>query len=212
MQDSLIMLLPPYPSAYLAGNKKPLKGDTLHIDTTMKQVNTTLFITRTIYIADDTTQTVFSLTSPKEIPEKTKAQEIARAFWTVFKKNSSVGQAIIIRRLNFEFGYHVMPTTDLPALEAVSAALKTQPALKLEIRGHVCCGDLGKDVFDKQTEQYDLSINRAKEVYDFLVDKGVDKTRISYADFGMKQPMSYPEKGKNDQYRNRRIEFVIVAK
>lgn len=210
MQDSLIMLLPPYPSAYLAGNKKPLKGDTLHIDTTMKQVNTTLFITRTIYIADDTTQTVFSLKA-KEIPEKTKAQEIARAFLDSLQ-NSSVGQAIIIRRLNFEFGYHVMPTTDLPALEAVSAALKTQPALKLEIRGHVCCGDLGKDVFDKQTEQYDLSINRAKEVYDFLVDKGVDKTRISYAGYGMKQPMSYPEKGKNDQYRNRRIEFVIVAK
>ncbi len=123
-----------------------------------------------------------------------------------------MGQAIIIRRLNFEFGYHVMPTTDLPALEAVSAVFKNATALKLEIRGHrVCCGDLGKDAFDKQTEQYDLSINRAKEVYT-LVDKGVDETRISYAGYGMKQPMSYPEKGKNDQYRNRRIEFVIVAK
>jgi outer membrane protein OmpA-like peptidoglycan-associated protein len=210
IRDSLIKLLPPYPPAYLVENKNPLKGDTLHIDTTMKQVNTTLFITRKIYIANDTTRTVSSL-SAKEIPEKTKAREIARAFLDSLQK-SSVGQSIIIRRLNFEFGYHVMPTTDLPALEAVSAALKTHLALKLEIRGHVCCGDLGEDVFDKQTGQYDLSTNRAKEVYDFLIVNGIDKNRISYAGYGMKQPMVYPEKSKNDQYRNRRIEFVIVAK
>ena len=210
IRDSLIKLLPPYPPAYLVANKNPLKGDTLHIDTTMKQVNTTLYISRKIYIADDTTQTVL-LTSPKEIPEKTKAREIARAFLDTLQ-NSAVGQAIIIRKLSFEFGYHVMPTTDLPALEAVSAALKSQPALKLEIRGHVCCGNLGQDVFDKQTGQYDLSKNRAKEVYDFLVDKGVNKTQITHEGYGMKQPLSYPEKSKNDQYRNRRIEFVIVAK
>lgn len=211
MRDSLIKLLPPYPLAYLAGNKKPLKGDTLHIDTTMNQVNTTLFIARKIYIADDTTQTVL-LSRAKEIPEKTKTKEIARAFLDTLQ-NSAVGQAIIIRKLSFEFGYHVMPTTDLPALEAVSEALKSQPALKLEIRGHVCCGDpKEKDVFDKQTGMYDLSSNRAKEVYDFLVDKGVNKTQITHEGYGMKQPLSYPEKSKNDQYRNRRIEFVIMAK
>ncbi len=210
IRDSLIKLLPPYPLTYLVENKKPLKGDTLHIDTTMRQVNTTLYITRKIYLADDTAQVNYTM-GVKEIPEKTKASAIARAFMDSLR-NSVAGQAIIIRGLSFEFGYHVMPTTDLPALKAVADALKTLPTLKLDIRGHVCCGDSGQDVFDRQTGQYDLSTNRAREVYDFLVANGADKSRISYAGYGMKQPMVYPEKGKNDQYRNRRIEFFIVDK
>ncbi len=211
MRDSLIMLLPPYPPAYLVGNKKPYKGDTLHIDSILQQVNTTLYITRKIYIADDTAQ-VSPTAGVKEIPEKTKASAIAQAFMDSLN-NSLPGQAIIIRGLSFEFGYHVMPKSDLPALEAVAAALHAMPRLKLKIHGHVCCGDPAeKDVFDKQTGMYDLSSNRAKEVYDYLVDKGVDKSRISYEGYGMQQPMVYPEKGKNDQYRNRRIEFVIEEK
>ena len=210
MRDSLIMLLPPYPPAYLVGNKKPYKGDTLHIDTSMQQVNTTLYITRKIYIADDTAR-VSPTAGVKEIPEKTKASAIAQAFMDSLN-NSLPGQAIIIRGLSFEFGYHVMPKSDLPALQAVSSALKSMPRLKLEIRGHVCCGDFGQDVFDKQSGQYDLSINRAKEVYEFLLTEGVEESRISFSGQGMKEPMVYPEKGKNDQYRNRRIEFLIVEK
>ncbi|MDX2069124.1 MAG: OmpA family protein [Haliscomenobacter sp.] len=210
MHDSLILLLPPYPPTYLVGNKKPYRGDTLHIDTTMLQVNTTLYILRKIYLADETLQTTFPL-GAKEIPEKTKAAELARAFMDTLQ-SSTAGQAIIIRGLGFEFGYHVMPKSDLPALQAVSSALKSMPRLKLEIRGHVCCGDFGQDVFDKQSGQYDLSTNRAKEVYEYLLTEGIDQSRISFSGQGMKEPIVFPEKGKNDQYRNRRIEFVIVEK
>jgi len=209
-RDTLIKVLPPYPAAYLTGNKIPRKGDTLHIDTTMLQILTTLYITRRIYLADDTTH-VISSNGIKEIPEKTKAAAIAGAFMDSLNI-SQPGQAIIIRGLSFEFGYHVMPKSNLPALQAVSSALKTMPALKLEIQGHVCCGDSGQDVFDKQTGQYDLSDNRAREVYDFLVDNGVDKSQITYAGYGMQKPLVYPEKSKNDQYRNRRIEFMIKEK
>jgi outer membrane protein OmpA-like peptidoglycan-associated protein len=209
-RDSIIRLMPPYPAAFLVGKTKPRRGDTLHIDTSIKQVNTTLYITRRIYLADDTLATTFSL-GAKEIPEKTKDSEIARAFLDTLE-SSVAGQAIIIRDLNFEFGYHVMPKSDLPALQAVSSALKSMPRLKLEIRGHVCCGDFGQDVFDKQSGQYDLSINRAKEVYEYLLAEGVEQSRIWFAGFGMKEPIVFPEKGKNDQYKNRRIEFVIVEK
>lgn len=208
LRDSTIQLMPPYPPAYLVGNLKPRRGDTLHIDTMMQQVSTNLYILRKIYLADDTI--TFSL-GAKEIPEKTKAADLARAFMDTLE-SSIAGQAIIIRGLNFEFGYHVMPKSDLPALQAVSAALKSLPQLKLKVRGHVCCGDFGADVFDKQSGQYDLSTNRAKEVYEYLLTEGIDQSRISFSGQGMKEPIVYPEKGKNDQYKNRRIEFVIVEK
>ena len=60
IRDTLIQLLPPFPSAYLVSNRKPLKGDTLHIDTTMSQVKTTLFITRKTYVANDTTHVFYT--------------------------------------------------------------------------------------------------------------------------------------------------------
>jgi outer membrane protein OmpA-like peptidoglycan-associated protein len=209
-RDSTIKLLPPYPPAYLLGNKNPRRGDTLHIDTSMQQVNTTLYLNLKIYVADEPIRTTSSR-GAKEIPEKTKAADIARAFMDTLE-SSLAGQGIIIRGLSFEFGYHVMPKSDLPALQAVSSALKSMPRLKLEIRGHVCCGDFGQDVFDKQSGQYDLSSNRAKEVYEYLLREGIDQSRIFFAGYGMKEPIAYPERSKNDQYKNRRIEFVIVEK
>lgn len=225
-RDSLVLVNAPFPSQFLVRHPSPKSGDTLLVETRSQQVGDTLRQTRVLYLAGrdgshtkpeppnisnkDTARVVLG-TGVKEIPEKTKSSAIAQAFMDSLQ-NSTAGQSIIIRRLSFEFGYHLMPTTNLPALAAVSAALKTLPTLKLEIRGHVCCGDLGQDVFDKQTGQYDLSYHRAREVYDFLVANGADQTRISYAGYGMKQPMVYPEKSKNDQYRNRRIEFVILSK
>ncbi len=210
IHDSLVMVLKPDWSQYTVLNGSPHKGDTLRIDTSLNQVSDTLFVSRKLYIASDTAQLVFSLV-PKEIPEKTKKSALNQAFMDSIQ-NSNPGQAIVIRCLNFEFGYHVMPKTDQPALQAVLSALKAMPHLKLDIRGHVCCSVIGNELYDVQTSQYDLSLNRAKEVYDYLVTNGADASRLSYAGYKMKNPLVYPEKGKNDQYKNRRIEFVILDK
>lgn len=210
IHDSTIMVHPPYASQYLTLYRVPHNGDTLLIDTSFNQVNSTLFINRNLYIANDTAHLNYSLT-PKEIPEKTKAKVLIKALLDTME-DSSPGDAFIIRGLDFEFGYHVMPTSDLPALQAIDTALKKWPYLKLEIQGHLCCGEKGKESYDKQTSQYDLSNNRAKEVYDYLITQRVDKTRISYKGYGMEYPLADPEGDKKDQYRNRRIQFLILDK
>lgn len=210
LHESAILVHPPYASQYLTRYKVPHNGDTLLIDTSFNQVNSTLFINRNLYIANDTAHLKYSLT-PKEIPENTKAKVLTQALLDTLE-HSSPGDAIIMRGLDFEFGYHVMPTSDLPALQAIDTALKKWPYLKLEIQGHLCCGEKGKESYDKQTSQYDLSNNRAKEVYDYLITQRVDKTRISYKGYGMEYPLADPEGDKKDQYRNRRIQFLILDK
>jgi outer membrane protein OmpA-like peptidoglycan-associated protein len=207
--DSIIRLSPPFPTAFLTLRQRPLHGDTLRIDTSLRQNEDRLLILRTIYLAE--IQPSFNAIGLKEIPEKTSNKDMVQAFLDTLQ-NTAPGQAIVIRDLNFEFGYHVMPQSNLPALEALLAAFQRHPRLKMDIRGHVCCVEEGQDAFDKQSGQYDLSSKRAQEVYDFLIDRGVAESRLSFTGERMNRPLVYPEKNKNDQYRNRRIEFVILEK
>ncbi len=208
--DTAIHVFPPFDALYLIHITKPRKGDTLKIDTGFVTKENVLFITRTIYIADDSTRIAHSST-PKEISAKTKASALSKVLFDTLS-NSAIGDAIILRGLTFEFGYHVMPVSDLPSLQSLKAAFDQSPDLKMEIQGHLCCGEIGKEGYDKQTSQYDLSFNRAKEVYDYLIKLGVDQIRLKYKGYGMQQPLVAIETDKRDQYRNRRIQFLILDK
>jgi outer membrane protein OmpA-like peptidoglycan-associated protein len=215
LKDSIILVYPPYPDSLLVrnknllvNNKKPQYGDTLRIDTGFTQTGERLIIKRRLFIADDSLN-IYATMAPREIPEGTKAAALNQALLDTILA-SQPGQRIIIRALKWEFGYHSLPVDDLPVLNALLYALIRIPSLQLRIQGHVCCETPGNDAFDKQSDKYDLSLNRAKEIYDYLLAKGVLKNRISYQGFGMQHPMVYPEKGKDDQYRNRRVEFLIV--
>ncbi|NQX98540.1 MAG: OmpA family protein, partial [Flavobacteriales bacterium] len=56
-----------------------------------------------------------------------------------------------------------------------------------------------------------LSENRAKSVRDYLVEKGIDVTRLSIKGYGDTKPIAdnSTEKGRAE---NRRSEFKIVSK
>ncbi len=76
---------------------------------------------------------------------------------------------------------------------------------EIELLGHVCCGPDGSEGFNNRTGTKSLSLDRAKAVYDYLIDNGIDKNRMSY--FGMAG--SYPT-GKDVKY-DRRVEIEIVS-
>ena len=46
------------------------------------------------------------------------------------------------------------------------------------IQGHVCCTEGTLDAVDRKTNKRNLSIARAKYVYDYLLKKGIKKSRI----------------------------------
>ena len=56
-------------------------------------------------------------------------------------------------------------------LEEVASIMKKKPKAKLLVRGHVCCGP-----------SYKLSKRRAKQVYKYLLNLGVDKNRMDQGD------------------------------
>ncbi len=99
-------------------------------------------------------------------------------------------------------------TTLLPSffleLDALVEHLKKNPQSDIEISGHT--DNSGNEKANKK-----LSAGRAKAVADYLLSKGIDKTRISHNGFGSSKPVATnnTEEGKQ---QNRRVEFVLKKK
>ena len=146
-----------------------------------------------------------------EIAENTEDSDLGRQV-KEHLQGGKIGESLIIRGINFDFGYHRIVKKSKVQLEAVLYAMTQLPTLKLEIQGHICCWPLGQEGFDRDTKEYNLSFNRAKEVFDYLVKAGIAADRLTYNGYGMKRPMVFPEKSKDDEYKNRRVEFKIVSK
>ena len=128
-------------------------------------------------------------------------------------ENSKVGESVVLSEIHFEQARHVLVNSSKPALNAMLNALKTLPTLQLEIQGHMCCDDpLTVDGFDIDTKEFMLSYNRAKAVYDFMVENGIDASRLTYKGYGTRKRLVNPEVTDDDREKNRRVEFLITKK
>ena len=89
-------------------------------------------------------------------------------------------------------------------LEKIAGILAKRDNIFFTIEGHVCCTSDTKDAIDRSTKKRNLSIARAKYVYDFLLKKGVKKYRMKYVGMERKYPL-----GGDPKY-DRRVEFLIT--
>jgi outer membrane protein OmpA-like peptidoglycan-associated protein len=128
--------------------------------------------------------------------------------------NLQVGESITFRELNFQGGRHFLTEESMPFLDSLLTLLTGNPNLKIEIQGHICCytNTAHNDGLDVDTKEYQLSRNRAKYIYDYLVMKGVKSGRMRYRGFGFKVPKRYPEVTTKDQDENRRVEIILLGK
>ena len=110
-------------------------------------------------------------------------------------------EVIVLRNILFATGSaELLPASD-PELEKVLWTLRNHPEMKIEIYGHT------DNVGDEALNQA-LSTNRAKAVYDYLMSRGVDSSRLSYTGFGESKPIA--DNNTDDGRReNRRTEVKI---
>lgn len=109
----------------------------------------------------------------------------------------SKGQKLRIPRLQFVGNQPVPTWQSMPALRELLEVMKAQPDLKIEIQGHVCCSN-----------NQELSVERAKLVYYFLRDQGIDEERLSYQGFSNSDPL-YEEVDERAKAMNRRVEIEV---
>jgi len=120
---------------------------------------------------------------------------------------------IVLEDLHFQPGRHFLLLESVPVLKKIEKILKRRTEYYIEIAGHVCCvGDFSKDGFDHDTQTHNLSANRAKNIFDYLVRNGIDSSRMIHKGYGYSQPKAYPEATEEDKDKNRRVEIRIIGK
>lgn len=146
---------------------------------------------------------------PVEITEKPVSSDLETKIKDTATK---AGEKIILQNMNFIGGRHYLVPASQPMLEELLRVLQKYPSLKIEIQGNICCVFDGTDGVDFDTQRKDLSVARAKTIYDYLVSKGISSERLSYKGLGSRHPIFYPERNADEQAANRRVEINILAK
>lgn len=137
-----------------------------------------------------------------ENPNGTKSEfKLDREF---MKKvgNAKAGEKLTIENLNFIINTFAVVNESRGKLYELLLVLQSNPELKIEIQGHLCC---------MPVDRTDLSTQRAKAIYNFLVKNEVYRARLSYKGFGSTQPIyPIPEKNEAERAANRRVEILII--
>lgn len=117
--------------------------------------------------------------------------------------NAAVGEKLTIENLNFIVNTFAVVPESRGKLYELLLVLQNNPDLKIEIQGHLCC---------MPTDRLNLSTQRAKAVYNFLIANEIYPGRLTYKGFGSTQPLfPLPEKNETERAANRRVEILIVS-
>lgn len=129
---------------------------------------------------------------------------VKNVFYTSFPENPKVGDNITLDRVTFDMGSSELSINSKKELDRTVLLLKKHKTVRFEIKGHVCCtSNKFSDAIDKETQDRDLSENRAKNVFMYLRSKGINPYRMSYKGYGNQFPL-----GKDDAL-DRRVELYI---
>ncbi len=117
-------------------------------------------------------------------------------------KKIEIGKRIILRNIFFDFDKATIRSESEAELTRLKEVLDENPGIKVEISGHT--DSKGNDDYNLQ-----LSKDRAQAVVEYLIAKGVEKTRLIYAGYGETQPIAENDTEEGRQ-ENRRTEFKII--
>jgi outer membrane protein OmpA-like peptidoglycan-associated protein len=112
------------------------------------------------------------------------------------------GQTVRLNNVFFEYDKTEIVVDTHLELDRLVKLMQEYPSMKIEIGGHT--DNKGSASYNRR-----LSTKRAKAVYDYLINKGINKKRLSYKGYGKSKPI---ESNDTEEGRkaNRRVEFKII--
>lgn len=119
-------------------------------------------------------------------------------------KPIEVGGSYQLKDINFATNSFALSEVSKNIIDGFIEFLKEHPKVNIEIQGYT--DDIGNDR-DNQI----LSENRAKSVYNYLIENNVKTVRLNYKGFGEMNPV-VPNINEENRAKNRRTVFVIKAK
>ena len=115
----------------------------------------------------------------------------------VMKKLNDYAKTIL-----FDTGKSSFQQQTFPVLQAITAILKEYPESKFSIEGHT-------DNTGKADKNLTLSKDRAAAVKNYLVENGINTSRLSSEGYGQNNPVA-DNKTKAGKAQNRRVEVKLV--
>lgn len=112
------------------------------------------------------------------------------------------GASMVLKNIFFNTAsYELREESKIELLRFVNL-MADNPTMVIEISGHT-------DSEGSEVDNLALSKNRARSVYQFLIDNGVPEARLSYKGFGESRPIADNDTPEGRQ-KNRRTEFKVL--
>jgi outer membrane protein OmpA-like peptidoglycan-associated protein/tetratricopeptide (TPR) repeat protein len=115
-----------------------------------------------------------------------------------------VGFKTILRNIYFDTGKATLKPESHQELGKLEKMLKENTSFKIEISGHT--DKIGSAELNKK-----LSQNRANAVVKYLINKGIEPTRLIAVGYGKEKPLASNDDEFEGREINRRTEFEIIS-
>lgn len=112
------------------------------------------------------------------------------------------GEKVVLNNVFFEVDKFDLKEESKVELNKLVTFLKNNPTLAIELGGHT-------DNTGIKQKNFDLSTNRAKSVYQYLIASGIEANRLSFKGYADTQPVA-DNKTEVGRKQNRRTEFKVV--
>jgi OOP family OmpA-OmpF porin len=113
-----------------------------------------------------------------------------------------IGQVVRLNNVFFDFDKWDLRPESFVELDRVVKLLIENPAIEIEMSAHT-------DSHGSDDYNFKLSDNRARSVMEYILSKGIDRSRIISKGYGESKPVVPNDTDANRQL-NRRVEFTIL--
>ena len=144
------------------------------------------------------------IVQPYDPPREKVKQPEKESTEDLLKGELKAGDKIQLENILFRTGYSYLTKQSKAILDNIADILVERKDIYFTIEGHVCCTYGTRDAIDRKTKKRNLSLARAKTVYDYLAEKGVKRYRMKYVG----QRRKYPLGGRPEL--DRRVEILVT--
>ena len=121
----------------------------------------------------------------------------------------AVGKKAALQNINFYYGSFKVMTESEPALNDLLQFMQGNPNCHVEVRGHITSSN--PETYPIGNPEYDLSYQRAKSIYQYLIDNGIKVERMTYKGYSNYEMIFPYPKDEAENKANRRVEIKIIS-
>jgi outer membrane protein OmpA-like peptidoglycan-associated protein/tetratricopeptide (TPR) repeat protein len=134
------------------------------------------------------------------LPQFAEYQEIDTH---ILMMKPEVGSKVVLKNIFFDVGKAEIKTESMHELEKIRELLTSNEQLKMQINGHT-------DNTGNASTNKILSLQRAEAVVKYLVENGIQPSRLSAKGFGAERPLVSNDDEQGGREINRRTEIEII--